>query len=215
MSNNYTEIYETIYKGGYHKDIELTHTKHILPLLSNLTNEIIKKSPKNLNVLDVGCSHGKGMKLMQELGYNVLGTDISETAVNAAIERGFDAPNQVKVGSATALPFEDDRVDIITTSDVLEHIYPEDVPKVLQEFRRVGSYVVSRIALAPEKQRGHLLKAHRDGTLKTVSSLHPSVFSPVKWHGLFVASGFTRLDYRVIKGRNRKPFKYDCVYARA
>lgn len=212
MSNNYTEIYETIYKGGYHKDIELTHTKHILPLLSNLTNEIIKKDPKNLIVLDVGCSHGKGMKLMQELGYNVLGTDISETAVNAAIERGFNTPNQVKVGSATDLPFEDGSADIITTSDVLEHIYPEDVPKVLQEFRRVGSYLVSRIALQPEKQKGHLLKAHREGSLKDVSGLHPSVFSPVKWHGLFVAAGFTRLDYQVINDRKRKPIKYDCVY---
>lgn len=72
----------------YSEKQEKTMMKFPFPIVIELVNFYSKKypniQPKNINVLEVGCGSGSNIKYLAELGYNVYGIDISETAVNYA-----------------------------------------------------------------------------------------------------------------------------------
>jgi len=95
---------------------------------------LIKKMdlPKDAKILEIGCSGGSLMKILNENGYhNITGIDISEDAINLCKERGVDA----KVMDGAKILFEDNKFDLIIASDILEHIKNEGA--ALSEWNRV------------------------------------------------------------------------------
>jgi ubiquinone/menaquinone biosynthesis C-methylase UbiE len=84
-------------------------------------------------ILEVGCSGGPLIQELQEAGYDhVTGLDISEEAIALARQRGL---SDTHVMDAQKLSFADERFDVVTASDVLEHL--ADAPLALREWRRV------------------------------------------------------------------------------
>lgn len=77
-------------------------------------------------VLDCGCGRNLLVQELRLAGIEALGVDF------AFPEADFQAPLH-------ALPFRDGAFDVITAFDVLEHVLPEDVELVLDEFRRVAT----------------------------------------------------------------------------
>ena len=128
-------LYEDLYKTGYHNDLSLTHAKQLVVFASTSNPD---------NVLDVGCSHGLGVQMLWKRGVHANGIDISPTAVEMAIKTRTKHNKHkmcgeyacFKVGNATHLPFPDKSFDTIISSDVLEHINSNDVPPWC-EFARV------------------------------------------------------------------------------
>ena len=57
-----------------------------------LLKELIKLFPPNnsIKILDAGCGNGKAMKDMISLGYNVIGVDISEFAIDNLKSQNYD-----------------------------------------------------------------------------------------------------------------------------
>ena len=93
----YTDIYETLYSSlDYHKSdsIYTTHYSNFIP------NTLVKWKVKFNSVLDIGCSHGEGLKYLKDMGKEVYGIDISETAVKRAQTKGINA--KVPLDSAKA-----------------------------------------------------------------------------------------------------------------
>ena len=87
---------------------------------------------RGCRILEIGCSSGQFLFQLRNHGYqNVVGIDISERAVKVCQEAGLPA----KVMDAQRLDFPDDSFDLITASDVLEHL--ADEKRALQEWRRV------------------------------------------------------------------------------
>lgn len=117
--------------------------KFPFPIVIELVNFYSKKypniHPKNINVLEVGCGSGSNIKYLAELGYNVYGIDISETAVNYA-KTSFLQHNlkgNIQTASVDSLPFENDFFHIVIDQGVLMCVNEEVYMKAIDEIHRV------------------------------------------------------------------------------
>lgn len=75
---------------------------------------------RNTNrVLDVGCGQGDFLVTARDQGWDVFGTEHSESAVELCVAEGLD----VKHGKLSEDFFDGESFDIITSFEVFEHIY--------------------------------------------------------------------------------------------
>ncbi|MEO6182949.1 MAG: class I SAM-dependent methyltransferase [Verrucomicrobiota bacterium] len=101
----------------------------------HLLRELVLKSNANRScrVLEIGCSGGPLIQQLHGDGYAcVAGIDISGEAIALSRQRGLEG---VQVMDAQKLAFPDENFDVITASDVLEHV--ENAPQALSEWFRV------------------------------------------------------------------------------
>ena len=197
------ELYETIYRLGYSSEGLMVHYNPILAEIKRMTG----RGANVHSVLDVGCSHGGGVRALWNMGLNASGVDVSTTAVNMARERQGDNP-QSCVGEcwqqapATSLPFADFSFDAIVSTDVLEHLEPPDVDDAVAELARVArKWMVLKISNRAEHNRMQTAKApFANGTFaKEVRhrfqrdlppQLHASIHGADWWIAKFKAVGF-------------------------
>ena len=197
------ELYETIYRLGYSSEGLMLHYNPILSEIKRMNGQ----GADVRSVLDVGCSHGGGVKALWKMGLNASGVDVSTTAVNMARERQGDNP-QSCVGKcwqqapATSLPFADLSVDAIMSTDVLEHLEPPDVNAAVAELARVArKWMVLKISNRAEYTRMQTAKApFANGTFAKVvrhqfhrdlpPQLHASIHDADWWIDKFEAVGF-------------------------
>ncbi len=117
---------------GYQKPVDL---KRLYFIASNLAQH---KSASGTKVLDVGCGNGNISMFLGSLGFEVLGIDVSEKAINKAKQLN-NLPNvKFKAVSAEELSLLDTKYDAIICSEVLEHLVtPEDtlsaISKILKK----------------------------------------------------------------------------------
>lgn len=89
-------------------------------------------------ILDVGCGNGIFLDEAKKLGYEVLGIDLSTSAVQICKQRGVP----VKFGDFTKVQF-DGRFDFITMWDVIEHLTsPFIYVQRAYELLKHGGYLV-------------------------------------------------------------------------
>lgn len=102
-----------------------------------LDQRFLQTVPPSARILEVGCNIGNQLVLLRQLGYTSLhGIEIQSYAVEKARKQLPDAI--FKEASAFAIPFPDQYFDLVFTSGVLIHIAPEDLPRALDEIRRVA-----------------------------------------------------------------------------
>jgi SAM-dependent methyltransferase len=86
-------------------------------------------------VLDAGCGVGYGSAMLARAGATeVVGVDLSAKAVEAAAA-GAPSNATFLTGDVHALPFEDDRFDLVVCFEVIEHVEGQD--EVIAELARV------------------------------------------------------------------------------
>ncbi|MBI5698184.1 MAG: class I SAM-dependent methyltransferase, partial [Thaumarchaeota archaeon] len=101
------------------------------------------------NILEVGCSAGNDLKLFPQ-GMNVNGIDVSEIAISIARE---NLPEfSFKVGEITAIPFENDSMDIVFTRNVFNHLETTDIKKSVDELFRVSRKYIFNIESFSENE---------------------------------------------------------------
>ena len=82
--------------------------------------------------LDIGCSYGYVVKLLQFYGYEAVGLDLSRTAIFTG-KKVFKEANFV-VADAFKLPFKSKFFNLITAFEVMEHLpYPRMFIKVVHD----------------------------------------------------------------------------------
>lgn len=91
------------------------------------------------SVLDVGSGEGLLVSALLRKGLDARGIDISDVVVARCNQR---MPVRFSHGSALDLPFEPESFDVVVSTDCLEHLAPEDVPRALAEMRRVARRAV-------------------------------------------------------------------------
>jgi 2-polyprenyl-3-methyl-5-hydroxy-6-metoxy-1,4-benzoquinol methylase len=102
--------------------------------LNFITNTLKDKLPKGSVVLDVGCGNGVISRSLGQLGYNVLGIDVSEKAIDKARQLNTYPHVNFKVLSAEQLVAEGKLYDAVICSEVLEHlVHPESLLKTLKQ----------------------------------------------------------------------------------
>lgn len=82
------------------------------------------------NVIDIGCGNGNFIKLAPE---KISGIDNNPEAVRWCEQQGFN----VILGNALDLPYEDESYDGIHCSHLIEHLFPEDAWKLLDQLNRI------------------------------------------------------------------------------
>ncbi len=92
---------------------------------------------QHLDVADIGCNAGTQSRCWLEDSHNVSGLDISEGLITLARERNaqFGERANFSVGSATRLPWQDQRFDVVLLPELLEHV--DDWQSCINEAVRV------------------------------------------------------------------------------
>ena len=119
------------------------------------------------SILDIGSGTGTMIGHLARFG-DVRGVDFDPEAIRFCRERGVI---DVELLEGDGLPFEDERFDVVTSFDVLEHI--EDDAQMLAEMRRVlrpgGTLLVSVPALpflwGPQDEISHHQRRYRRAAL--------------------------------------------------
>ncbi len=114
--------------------VEETHWWHRgrRRIIESFVREICKDfKNRRPRILDVGCGTGGNLNLLSQFG-DAEGVDVSADALDFCRQRGLE---NVRLGAAEKLPYEDGRFDLVTALDVVEHI--DDDVAGLREFRRV------------------------------------------------------------------------------
>lgn len=119
----------------------------------NFFNQIRSCFDRAKLVVDVGCGSGTVLSILHELGLgrSLTGIDLSDESISVLEENYKDNSKfSFRVGSLCQLPFEDKTCDVVTCTEVLEHLFPEDIEKGFKEVSRVlceGGYFLGTIPL--------------------------------------------------------------------
>ena len=130
-------LYESLYRLGYGSDNLMIHYTPVLNALRYVSNH-----DRIYSVLDVGCSHGGGVKYLWNMGIVASGIDVSATAAEMAIKSHGDEQSMCigpcfQNASVTSLPFENNSFHALISTDVLEHLDDAEVPTAVAEMARV------------------------------------------------------------------------------
>jgi 2-polyprenyl-3-methyl-5-hydroxy-6-metoxy-1,4-benzoquinol methylase len=87
--------------------------------------------PKNSRILEIGCNSGRFLDLIRQQGYiNIIGLDISETAISMAVTDKI----QLVSYDGDNIPFSNNFFDVVLSFDVIEHI-PDSQKHFSEVFR--------------------------------------------------------------------------------
>jgi len=103
-----------------------------------ILGKFLKEVPRGSLILDLGCGSGGWSRYLEsDLGFRVIGIDISKRSVDEANENKHKLGLRCEyiIGDARKLPFKDGSFDGIFSSDVLGHIV--EVEQVIEETSRV------------------------------------------------------------------------------
>jgi ubiquinone/menaquinone biosynthesis C-methylase UbiE len=97
-------------------------------------------------MLDVACGRGTFLTYARDIGIDAIGFDFSDYAINYPY---FRCKKEwiLQHDATKTYPFPDSSFDFVTVLDFMEHVYIDDIDKVLKEVYRVsGRYVFFLIA---------------------------------------------------------------------
>ncbi len=106
-------------------------------VLRVLRSGVVPHSSGRMRVADIGCGAGTQCMIWARLEHEIHGLDINQPLVKLADERAQSAGLAIdyRVGSATALPWGDQSMDICLVPELLEHV--PDWRRCLDEFARI------------------------------------------------------------------------------
>ena len=139
----------------------------------------------DMKVLEIGCGIGTITHELTKAGFDIIGTDISKTAIEHGRKKYPGVRLEVHPGEI--LPFENNSFDMVISFDVLEHIKEVDrhLVEVVRVLRPGGFYLLQ----TPNKYCNAVYE-----TLKTRSTkwkaYHPSLHSSRQLRRRFCRNGF-------------------------
>jgi 2-polyprenyl-3-methyl-5-hydroxy-6-metoxy-1,4-benzoquinol methylase len=137
-SHEYDEAY---FVGGTksnyvdYRQLEATIEEGFMPVVRRYAKFVrTRRGANNASYLDIGCAMGFYVERLAKLGWDAHGVDISEYAVAEGRRRGV---GNLRVASASKLPFSEGKFDFVTAVDVIEHLHPVDARSMVGETLRV------------------------------------------------------------------------------
>ncbi len=131
------EFYEKSYKQGMYADFSAAKALKVATAKQRL-KEISKHMPIQGKWLDIGCSTGTFVKLLEENGLDARGIDISDEAVRLAKKEGL--PVECKDIFSVD---QNQRFDCITAFDVIEHLRdPASFIQAANRLLKIGGTLV-------------------------------------------------------------------------
>ena len=131
--NSWDPIWETVFKdqewGKYPGE----------NLIQFIGRNFYEKDRKNVSLLEIGCGPGANVWFMAREGFDVIGIDGSNTAINKAKERlqNENLNAHFIVGDIIKLPFENQKFDAIIDNECLYSNNEQNTILILSEIDRV------------------------------------------------------------------------------
>lgn len=187
---------------SFHLSTVMSRFSYVSELIYSYLKETLSKEQR---VLDLGCGEGKYVRRLNDLGYNVTGIDPCF----------FNEDYNIVSGDCYTIPFESDAIDVIFTSETLQHV------KYLDSALHEASRCL--------KADGELIIIDRDpfsvyGLLKPIKEIknrwmYPA-FSPFKeqwyskkrWEKGLTKAGFNIVEYKVITNKSEEKFAWFSKY---
>lgn len=185
---------------------QLTLNSGERPLIENSNKSVIasiisrykfaSNFAKGKNVLDIGCGTGIGLDFLAKSADTVMGIDYSEESVNYATKNNNRNNLTFKVMDCRELRFNDEKFSLITSFEVIEHIYEHE--KFIQEVKSVlepnGVFICSTPNTKVFSPRGKYLDFHcHEFTLCEFKSILEKYFNKVEIFGQFYNSTEARI----------------------
>lgn len=159
------------------------------------------------NFLDLGCGIGRHIRLAGEYGLVGHGIDLSDEAVQVAIEwareYGVTEPERkIKQGETSSLPWPDEYFGVVASHGVLDSMPYEDAILAVKEVGRVlvkGGYFYCDLISGDDSEHGREYAGeeragagHEEGTIQ-------SYFNYSKIQNLFGDTGLAILDCVLVR----------------
>lgn len=173
----YNKLYGRLYRLGYHNKKDYSHSKLLCKKLLENHRDLFDSA------LDIGCSTGWAVNHLSENGVRASGVDVAPKPVKEGQAKGLD----LHLGSAAALPFEDDQFDLVMSTDCFEHLRPQDAPLAIDEACRVAKNILA-FKINPRVDRNKWWK------MLAGTNLHLTTEPVSWWIGEFEKRGCKVLD---------------------
>ena len=158
------------------------------------------------SIMDVGCGSGNVIACVDRLlpGRSIIGIDLSEDALQSARHR-FSHSSHIsfRVGSIANLPVDDEAVDLVICTEVLEHLFPDEFSKSFREIHRVlrpGGYY---LASFPVEEKLHLVACPECSTVFTPFQHMIFYITRDEIRSLLITSGFGLVGFYMPLDRSR------------
>lgn len=126
----------------YHQTDNRDHLKNAARRLRFVMKEINKITGVK-KTLDIGFGDGQLLSLLAKK-YSAHGIDFVQENVELT-KKSTGLGENIKFGNSSAIPFEQNSFDLVTATEILEHLSEEELQKSLKEISRVlvpGGYFV-------------------------------------------------------------------------
>ena len=143
---------------------------------------LLKKSDK---ILEIGCGIGSVVDALSEKGHSVIGTDISQEAINYGLKKY--GPIDLQVQPAEHLPYPDESFDVVLSFDLFEHIARIEmhVQEVVRVLKTNGHYLFQ----TPNKYSNMIFETLKYRSFKWRRA-HPSLHTPGQLRRRLARHGF-------------------------
>lgn len=187
----------------------LLHVHHVK------TYDFIAPFCKNKRVLDIGCFIGYGETRIYPQANEIIAIDSDSNAIKFARKNRKFRNVKFKNVDARKLPFSNETFDIIIASQVIEHIYPDEVSNFLEEAKRVlrkeGLFFIvtpnRRFRLLPF-QKPFNSEHYQEFTAKSLSKTLKTNFNNVQIKGIRATEWIEEIERNRVR---KSPFQ---VYIR-
>ena len=112
----------------------------LIQFLASRYFRMAKPDRKSIRLLEVGCGSGANLWMMAKEGFDTYGMDSSAKALELSrqhLQDKWGVEADLRQGSFTQLPYEDDYFDAVVDVVSLQHINLEDSRPTLREISRV------------------------------------------------------------------------------
>ena len=148
QKNNDKNIFDELSNEWWNETGNFGALHSFNPIRIKFILNLIEKSIKSLNILDIGCGGGILCEPLARLGANVTGIDENKKAILVAREHAkkMNLKINYKLGNITDINFQK-KFDVITCMEVLEHVESVDllIKKSRESLNNDGFFVGSTI----------------------------------------------------------------------
>lgn len=184
----------------YNLDGEWTGAKYVIKGIKTILN------PETM--LSVGEGRGTFCAYARDAGIYPTGIDFSKWAVEHPYPRAIGL---LELGDVRDLKFADNSFDLVFCSDIMEHIYIDDLPKAISEIQRVAKkWIFYNIGanMADDRNGDLIVEKNRlppKNRLVTAVAGHVTVKSEAWWKEKLSCEGWKFRDDLVMKFRELVP----------
>ena len=193
---SYYESYASYIKSDEWKERSRLNASNLIIFLKDISkNYIINDLNPKVSLLDFGCGLGSTLSAGEKLGWDVMGIEMSRFCIDYCNESGFNV-----LSDLSKIPL-DQKFDIITLFDVIEH-----VPNPLDIFNALRARLNTNGVLIITCPNWNSLERYLFGSRwKAIDPQHYHYFTSQTIKRILIKSNFSILK---LITKNFNPFQY-------